>query len=422
METSQTETKTPGSRRAWVMFLVMLLLQGSVIGLVMNCNGILFAAIRSDLGFRAGDLSVYYMIRSFATALTITFTTGLVFRKNPRLVLAGLNGLFMISIAAMYFFHDLWQWYAAAVAAGIGSSCNSVIIPIVLNNWFRKNNGLVIGITMSASGIFGAVFSPIISGMISSFGWRLTALFMGGLGLCMAVLPSLLFLYLTPEEIGERPYGAEDGADLKSANAGGTAERHDNVPGFIFVCAVLVIMLISSQVQFASQLSTFTESIGLGIAAGAALNSVLMIGNLSGKVILGFLSDRIGIYRSLGAFILVIGLGMGLYLAGSLTVSPALLRAASICFGMAYSVGATGASLVLLDLYGRDGYKAKLSRLQAVNTLVAAVLSIAFPYIYDFTGSFNPVFVYGILASAAAFLILLRLYAYSRGRRSSSVD
>ena len=26
METSQTETKTPGSRRAWVMFLVMLLL------------------------------------------------------------------------------------------------------------------------------------------------------------------------------------------------------------------------------------------------------------------------------------------------------------------------------------------------------------------------------------------------------------
>ena len=415
--------KGKNSLKPWIMFVCMLLLQGGATGVIMNCNGILFAAIKAEMGFRAGDLSVYYMLRSLTSAAAITFTTALVFGKKPRVVLCTLNAVFTLSFAAMCLFNRLWQWYIAAILAGIGTSCNGVLIPVVLNNWFHKNNGLVIGVTMSASGIFGALFSPIVSGLIASFGWRQAALIMGLTAFAMTVLPSLFCLYLTPEEIGEKALGDEEmqkSAAGKDTGAGSQiSAAAAPVPGYIFWFALAVFTLIGSQVQFASQLSTFTDSIGLGIAAGATLNSILMVGNLSGKVILGFLADRIGIYRSLIGFSIVIGIGMLLYLLGSLTASMVLLSIGSILFGLSYAVGATGTSLVLLDIYGREIYKTRMSRLTAINTLFSAGLSVVFPYIYDFTGSFNPVFIYSIAASLIALAVLTRLYAFSKAKAAA---
>ncbi|MBO5491757.1 MAG: hypothetical protein J5974_00345 [Pyramidobacter sp.] len=48
---------------------------GGAMGVIINTNGILFAAVIRDMGFRAGDLSVYYTILYLVSALSVTFTS-----------------------------------------------------------------------------------------------------------------------------------------------------------------------------------------------------------------------------------------------------------------------------------------------------------------------------------------------------------
>lgn len=128
--------------RAWIILIAMILIQAGIIGILMNCTGILFAAILSETGFRAGDLSLYYTIRSLVSAATINTACWFFFHKNARVVLAVLGAAYCISVGMMSCFGQLWQWYIAAVFAGIGSGCVPVIIPIVLNNWFHEKTAL----------------------------------------------------------------------------------------------------------------------------------------------------------------------------------------------------------------------------------------------------------------------------------------
>lgn len=399
--------------RAWIVLAGMVLIQAGIIGVLTNCTGILFAAILSETGFRAGDLSVYYTIRSLVSAATVGVTCRLFFQKNSRIVLAVLGAVYCISMGAMCFFSQLWQWYVSAVFAGIGSGCAPVVIPIVLNNWFHKKNGFVIGLTMSASGVAGAVFSPVCSRLITAFGWRSTAVIMAILGFCLIVLPSLFILVSSPERAGYLPYGVcptkvgQKKADVPQETVPHTAPRP-----YIFALCLAAVVAGGSLVQFNNQLPTYAHSIGYAISVGAIMTSCCMVGNLLGKLVFGTLIDRVGVYRAIRLYLVCLIGSMAIFLLFFKTLP--ILYAGTFFYGLAYAISTIAPSLLFLDLYGEKHYKEKVSRAQAVNNVVFAILSAAFPYVYDLTGSFSPVFVFGIGLCAASFLILCYLQQYAQ--------
>ncbi len=189
---------------AWLILIAAICIQGGIIGIMVNCTGVIFSAIIEDLGFRSGDLSIYYTIRAFLQAAACGVTTKLFLNKNPKLVMTGLATLGLAGYVGMYFYTDLWQWYLSGVLVGICMSCVLVVIPVVLNNWFAVKNGMVIGIAMAASGLAGAVFSPVLSSLIITMGWRKTAVFNGAVAFLLIAVPSLLLLVRTPEEMGDK--------------------------------------------------------------------------------------------------------------------------------------------------------------------------------------------------------------------------
>lgn len=390
-----------GKNFPWKIVIAAMLIQGGAMGAVANTQGILFSAIIRDLGFRAGDLSLYYLIRSIVSALTVTTTTRLFFKNNHRVVLGILGSMYTLSVAVMSMFSHLWQWYISAVVSGIGMSCLMVILTIILNNWFASNNGTIIGITLSSSGIVGGVFSPILSRCITSFGWRLSAVIVGIVSFCMIVLPGVFLLTPTPEEEGKVPFG--------EAGEKKVVEKQviRNVPGYVFFVCLLAIGGTGSLAQFNQQLPTFTQSLGYTLAVGAALTSCSMIGNLSGKVILGVLIDKLGVFRAAIILSSVIGLSFVLFFVGS--ANPYLLYVAGVCYGMCYSVGGVLMSILLLNIYGAKTYRDQVSRMSALNAFIAAFIGSAFPYIYDLSGSWNPVLVIGFLICATAVVIYIWL-------------
>lgn len=391
--------------RAWIILIAMILIQAGIIGILMNCTGILFAAVLSDTGFRAGDLSVYYTIRSLVSAATVNIACRLFFQKNARVVMAVLGGIYCISIGVMCCFSQLWQWYVSAIFAGIGSGFVPVAIPIVLNNWFHEKNGFVIGLTMAASGVAGAMFSPACSQLILAFGWRTTAVIMAALSFCLIVFPSLSVLDSSPKKVGCLPYGARSERSPAPAveQAPETADRAVPSP-HIFVLCLLAVIAGGSLVQFNNQFSTFAQSVGYTISAGAIMTSCCMVGNLLGKLAFGTLADRTGIYHAARIYLVLLIGSMTMFLCFD-SILPALYVGAFF-YGLAYSISTIAPSLLFLDIYGETRYKKNVGKAQSVSNIVFAFLSAAYPYTYDLTGSFAPVFVFGAGLCAMSFMVL----------------
>lgn len=403
--------------RAWIILVAMILIQSGIIGILLNCTGILFSAILSETGFRAGDLSLYYTIRSLVSAATINTACWFFFHKNSRVVLAVLGAAYCVSMGMMSCFSQLWQWYLAAIFAGIGSGCVPVIIPIVLNNWFHEKNGFVIGLTMAASGAVSAVFSPICSQLILTFGWRATAVIMAILSFCLVVFPSLLFLEKSPEKAGCLPYGVRPASE--SSPDGQPQDRAEQAipPRYIFALCLLAIVAGGGLVQFNNQITTYAKSIGYTISVGAMMTSCCMGGNLLGKLIFGTLADRVGIYRAIRIYLAFLSASMATFLMFAHRLP--ILCFGTLFFGFAYSISTIAPSLLFLDVYGPLRYKKNVGKAQSANNIIFAMLSAAFPYVYDLTGEFRLVFVFGIGLCGISFLALFVLQSYARKTRQS---
>lgn len=164
------------SNLQYVFVVVALLaLQGGFIGMLVNCTGILLSAVMADMGFTAGKISLYYTVRALAQAATVGFTAKCFFEKNQKLTISVMGVLSGLSFILMYFYNDLWQWYISGALNGVGMSCVLVVIPVVINNWFKKKNGLIIGIFKGVLRFVCNGFRPGSLKMDFAYGWRKAA-------------------------------------------------------------------------------------------------------------------------------------------------------------------------------------------------------------------------------------------------------
>jgi len=395
---------------AWLVLACVILIQGGIIGVMVNCTSVLFAAIIKDMGFRAGDLSIHYTIRQIACALSIGAVAKLFFTKNSRVVMfimgvLSASAYFMMSVST-----QVWHWYIAAVMIGIGMNCFTVVLPTALSNWFHSHKGLVVGLSMSASGVGGALYSPISSALISAFGWRTTAVITGVIGFVMVTLGSLFF-YITPEKLGLKPFGEK--AETKTA-AQADAKYQKPVPSWVLIGALFALLSVNSYTQLNNQIPTFAQSIGYSLAVGALFTSGSMIGNIVGKLLSGVLNDRFGVFRAIQFSLIMTFVSMLLFLFGS--QYQIVMQIASVCYGLIYALGTTIPSLLFLELYGRDNSRPKVQLSQTLSYFVMALTSSLFPYIFDLTGTFTPVFVAGAVICVVSFVIMERLRVFSKNR------
>ena len=146
------------------------LLQCAMIGVLINCSGVLFAQIRQKFGFSLSRISAYNTIKSVTGTIVAAYITELFFKTNKACFLLVNQLITLLSFVLIILDAGGWLWYAAAVISGISMCVSSVAIPSVLGQWFHKRAGTVTGIAMAFSGIGGAICNPICARLISLFG------------------------------------------------------------------------------------------------------------------------------------------------------------------------------------------------------------------------------------------------------------
>ena len=385
--------KTKGKiHHAWYILLVCLGIMGGLVGVLLNCTGIIFTEIIKEFGFRTGDLSIYYSIRSLVRAMALGGVSGLFFKKNSKKVLIGFTFITCLAYMSMGLYTQLWQWYISAVFIGIGTSYTGMAISVLLANWFHSKKGLVMGLAMSASGILGALVSPLCSTLIEIMGWRGACVVMGIITMAVVCLPAIFFLVLTPEEIGMKPYGYTENTQTTVKNEIKTVNY--TVPAYIYwVCSVIICLacLIGNVLN---QLPLYSASLGYAVSTGAMLTSFAMWGNVVGKLLTGWLCDKIGPYKALTVTFCMVIASMFMFMW--CTDTEYLLYAASLLLGTIFAVDANVPPLLFMDVYGAD-YTKYLKNFQKLSFVLGTFSSALLPYIYDFTGSYNVIFVLGIV-------------------------
>ena len=386
---------TQKSYKVWLVLFGLVLIYAGMSGILSNTLGVFFTAIIEDLDFRAGDLSVFYMIKSLVAAASVGFTTKMFVEKDGKKVMFVLEVLMIASFAVMALFHSMWQWYLAAIVSGIGGSCFIVAVPIVINNWFVKKRGLALGLTMSSSGIAGALMSPVFSRWITAMGWRQTVLLTSLICTVIILIPTLFLFWVKPEDAGTKAYGYEETPETAETQR---QEIHRNIPGIVFVMITAAVLLPGILVNFTAQMPVYALSLGYTLEIGAMFTSWCMIGNVAGKLILGVLSDRIGIYKTTEIFLGAVLLSLVLFLFMQRSVM--MLNLAAVLFGAEYAIYVNTQPLVLLDVYGPDDYKMKMSRLQSCLGLIGAFVAV--------------LFVIGIVFCLISIILFVRLEHNSR--------
>ena len=415
MTSTNTQQRPAWRHPAWRVLAGLILMQAGFTGITVNCAGVLLAAVIAETGYAASRMALFYTLRALASAALVAPLMSLFLRRKSRLLIAFMGVIGGLSIAVCSRFTQLWQWYAAAVFSGASYCMNTVLVPNIVNNWFAEKRGLASAVALSASGIAGAAFSPVLARVIESFGWRRGAVAFGFVILVLTVLPALFLVRYSPEECGERPLG--EGAVPAAGTHAPDAAPDSRAAGgaLVFVLVTVIIMVAYCGTTYTNQLPLVARSFGFSGMIGATLTSIAMVGNIGSKFLFGALCDRYGVHRAgIGAMLAV---AVGLLLISFGRYSAMIMYGGTLLFGMVYATATVMLSLLCLASFGEHSYAKPMSQVVALSQIASAVSGPAIAAVYDRTGSFTPALVAGslcCLVCAVLLFILLRKHAAGR--------
>ncbi len=387
---------------AWWILIALCIIVGLGKGALNNSSGLFLTPVTKDLGIGMGNLSLYFSVSAIVTMLFLPIGGKLMAKYDTRLIL--IVGIILQAGAFAMFglMSSVWGWYIFAVPLAVGGVFITVIAgPVIVNQWFKKGNGLALGIMSAAGGALGAVAQPIVGKLIGGQGWR-AAYISVGIAVIIIIIPIVLLLIKrSPQAKGLLPYGMEEKQQVQEginteADAGSkgvtlsVARKSSS-----FYALVLFFFLITSIASFSMHIPTYLMDKGFDVTFAGNVMGTYMIGVLVGSLVIGFLSDKIG-----SKLTAIIAMGAGLIAICLLTFSSnstGMITFAVGLFGViSSSIGTLGPSLTS-SLFGNREYSQIYSTASmglAISSVVALPL---YGYAFDFTGSYTIV-LYAIIA------------------------
>jgi MFS transporter, OFA family, oxalate/formate antiporter len=283
----------------------------------------------------------------------------------------------------------------ATYSIGIGVGIGLTYVPSVaaVQHWFVRNRVLAGGIAVSGVGAGNLFMPPLAAWWIELWGWRGAYLGLMSLALVAAVPAALL--------LGNR--AATRAAAAGASLPGMSLREAMRSRLFWLMYAVAFLICVGFFVPMV-HLVPYAQDLGLSEARGVALVSLLGLGSLVGRFVMGPVAERLGHARALVA----IGAGLGLlFLVWWMAQSFWLLAAFAVCFGTLYGGYVALAPTLSMDLFGPKSLSAIIGALYTaagIATLIGPTFAGAS---FDAFGSYDvPILACAALCFAGAWLAL----------------
>lgn len=376
---------------AWIILLGIILIRGFTGGGINLTLGLFLTPVSQEIGVGIGTLSLYMSITSIVTVLWLPLA-GKLFNKYDIRIIAIVGGILQVlSFVAFGFMNSVYGWYVLAIPFAMGSTILvSLLGPILINRWFAKNQGLIMGIQMAFVGLFGVIVQPVTSTIISNKGWRAGYYILGGVTFIIVVVSSLLFLRNNPEDINLSAYGADSQSEkkVKSSQSDNTVYISEKtaIHSASFYLLVLFMLCITGVGVFIQEIPTYGTVLGYSAKQAGSVLAYASIGTAIGSVLIGIISDKIG---SINTCYIMIGIGIiaviGFFLS---SYSYFILVIATFLHGLVSSGIMVLAPILTIKFYGQKDYEKIFSKVSIGGPLASVVLIPLYGFVYDVTKSF----------------------------------
>lgn len=392
-----TATRTKKIHYAWWILVAISLIVGVGKGVLMNTAGLFLPAASEDLNVGMGTISLYFSVSALVTLVFLPLGGKLIAKFDARQIVVAAIIFQGGSFALFGLMSSVWGWYLLAIPLAMGGTLTGVIIgPVLINMWFRKRNGLALGVLAASGGLMGAISQPIVASLIAGPGWRTAYISVGIASIAIVIPIALLVLRRSPQSIGLQPYGADETVSASATNGAKQAPaREDGIEigvarkSLPFAMMLAIFFLITSISTFSMHIPAHVLNLGFDTAFSGQIMSVYMIGVLVASLVLGYLVDALGVKRAaiLTMSIAIIAIVM-IILAGK---NALVLQGAVAMFGVvSASITIVGPALVG-GLFGKRDYAQVYSTASLGLGISSIVAMPVYGFVYDATGTYIPV-------------------------------
>ncbi|OUO89759.1 MFS transporter [Gordonibacter sp. An230] len=410
--------RTKGTVWAWLVVIGCIGFYSIPTGVIGNTSGIFVAPVMDQFGWTQTDTTMYRTIQPLVAAVCAPIAGKLMERYNPRWILAAVSATFGLASWASAWATELWQWNLYGVVFGVTSAFFMYLAaPVLINAWFKKGAGMAVSITAAVLSILAAVASPIGQELINQFGWQTARVALSLFTTVLSVALTVAFVRKSPSAMGLMPFGANemDASDSKLAAAseadeGATVAQAIKSPGLYLLILVACIFVMCA--AFFQQIPAFCSHGALGASAGAMAVSIIMVGGVVFKLVLGALNDKIGV-KCTGIIAASCG-AIGILLAYIAGENVALFYAGMVVFGGGYAGLTVIAPMLARAAFGSLNYSQIYSWVSTGIFIATAISFLVYGTIYDTTGSFDLCFILVIALYVLAVVLVPITLALSR--------
>ncbi|WP_242900996.1 MFS transporter [Actinomadura terrae] len=262
--------------------------------------GVLMVPLQDEFGWSRATTSAAVSVNLVLYGLTAPFAAALMDRFGVRRVTALALTLVALGSGLTVFMSASWQLVLCwGVLVGLGTgSMAMVFAATVVNRWFTRHRGLVVGVLTAGGAAGQLVFLPLLAWLVDESGWRSASLTVAGAALVVVPLV-VLVLRERPSDVGLLPYGAtvEEPAPPPSGDAARRALRALSsacrtkafwlLAGGFFICGASTNGLVGTHFIPAA------HDHGMHETTAASLLALVGVFDIVGTIASGWLTDRL---------------------------------------------------------------------------------------------------------------------------------
>lgn len=382
--------------------------------IIVLAFGVFFKALAESLHAGRAAVSFAFTLHNVVAALSIPLIGGAIDRFGARRVILGgtavfgatllFGGMLPARIGYLYLFFG--------TLGAVAGSTSPVPYGTVVARWFDRRRGLALGTMAIGLGV-GGVFMPFAAErLIALHGWRWAYAAFGAAALVLTIPVVAVFLEERPQTRGLAPDGVSAGpAPQHSENEDGLSWRETYMSGTFWLLLAAFFLAGASVYGCTLHLSAMLTDRGVSAERAAAATSLVGAAVFVGRIVAGYLLDRvfaprlamvffsgaaigiallwagaIGLTAFVAAFLLGLGMGAEVDVIAFLMSRYFGLRSLGTAFGFGFGSfalsGATGVFLMGIGFEWLRSYSAPLGAFFAAEVAAIVLMARLGPYRY----------------------------------------
>lgn len=376
---------------------------------IHNSFGVFFAPFMEEFAWNraviAGAASISFLICGVAGI----FMGGLNDRFGPRRIMTASGLLMGAGYLLMAHVNSIWQLYLFyGLIVGMGVSGTDVVLLSTVARWFVRRRGAMTGLIKVGTGL-GMVIMPVfLKLLINGYGWRACFTVLGLMIMVSYVLLAR-FLVRDPGQKGLLPDNCRP-ADLtciRTPDAGSGLRQALGTRTFWMLCGVCFCAIFS---LYTIMLHIISHVLDLGFSPGNAAGILSVIGGVSiaGRLLMGWIGDRLGARKALMiCFIFILIALVLLQFATALW----MLYGFAVVHGFAHGGFFSLMSPAVASLFGMRAHGAILGVIIFSGAIGGTIGPVLAGVIFDLTQTYQILFM---VLTGASFTALLLTAALKR--------